>query len=93
MKSLIFKGLGTKVKQADSITPGDEELLWEREVLGNKTAETLQYTVFFYMSKLFGLRGFDEHRDLTCANSPLGRMGEVNLYILSADLARRLRED
>ncbi|XP_062598710.1 zinc finger MYM-type protein 3-like [Saccostrea cucullata] len=75
MKSLLSKGLGTKVKQADPITQEDEELLWEREVLGNKSAETLQYTVFFYMCKLFGLRGFDEHRDLTCANVTIGEDG------------------
>lgn len=75
MKSLLSKGLDTKVKQADQITPGDEELLWEREVLGNKTAETLQYNVFFHMCKLFGLRGFDEHRDLTCANVTTGEDG------------------
>jgi hypothetical protein len=48
MKSLLSKGIGIKVKQADPITSEDEEMLWEREVLGNKIAESLQYTVFFF---------------------------------------------
>lgn len=70
MKYLILsKGLKTKVEQVDPITQGDKELLCEREVLGNifKTAETLQYTVFFYMCLLFGLRGLDEHKSFTDA--------------------------
>lgn len=73
IQSLLSKGLGTKVKQADPITPGDEELLWEREVL--KKQDFRNFAVFFYMCKLFGLRGFDEHRDLTCANVTTGEDG------------------
>lgn len=37
-----------------------------------KNAMTLQYTVFFYNCKLFGLRGFDEHRDLETSQFDFG---------------------
>ena len=55
MKELLKQGFGTKVKQAQPILPEDESKLWENGVFGDKTAETLQCTVFFYACKLFGL--------------------------------------
>ena len=67
MKDLLQKGHGTTVKQADPITQEDEEKLWNLGVFGVSDPQTLQYTVFFYACKLFGLRGRDEHRDLKCS--------------------------
>jgi hypothetical protein len=66
MKSLMDKGLGCEVKQADPILQQDEETLWMKHVFGRETAEELQHTVFFYVCKMFGLRGHDEHHDLRC---------------------------
>lgn len=53
-------------KKADPITEEDEINVWEIEVFGSKTVETLQHTVFLYLSKLFGLKGYDEHHALEC---------------------------
>ncbi|XP_061195452.1 uncharacterized protein LOC133203697 [Saccostrea echinata] len=72
MKSLIDKGLGCDVKQADPILPQDEETLWLKSVFGRETAEQLQHTVFFYACKLFGLRGYDEHHSLQCEQFKIG---------------------
>ena len=60
MKELLSKGLGTKVRQADPILPEDEEKIWNQKVFGMQSSLALQYTVFFYNCKLFGLRGYDE---------------------------------
>ncbi|CAC5417811.1 unnamed protein product [Mytilus coruscus] len=64
MKDLLSKGLGTKVRRADPVSDDDEEKLWANGVFGTTNSSTLQYTVFFYNCKLFGLRGRDEHRNL-----------------------------
>ncbi|CAC5371222.1 unnamed protein product [Mytilus coruscus] len=66
IKDLLSKGLGTKTRKADPISHEDEELFRVNGVFGKSSATTLQYTVFYYTCKLFGLRGRDEHRNLDC---------------------------
>jgi len=72
IKTLFNKGLGYKVKQADPITRDDEAKLWDMNVFGKDNAEQLQQTIFFYASKLFGLRGCDEHHDLQSEQFEVG---------------------
>ena len=72
MKDLLSNGLGTIVKQVDPILPEDECVIWEKGVLGDKSAESLQCTMFFNALILFGLRGHDEHRNLTCEQFIVG---------------------
>lgn len=72
MKELLSKGLGTKVRQADPILPEDEEKIWSQKVFGMHSSKALQYTVFFYNCKLFGLRAYDEHKSLECDQFDLG---------------------
>jgi hypothetical protein len=83
MKTLLDKGFGTTVKQADPIMPDDEDKLWTDKVFGMDTAEQLQKTVFFYASKLFGLRGCDEHHDLKCEQFSIGEdnMGKFIQFV------------
>lgn len=57
---------GTSIKQAQAVLTDDESVIWEKEVFGEKTAEPLQHTIFFYSCILFGLRGHDEHYELEC---------------------------
>ncbi|XP_076083571.1 uncharacterized protein LOC143054444 [Mytilus galloprovincialis] len=64
IKDSLSKGLGTKVRRADPVSDDDEEKLWANGVFGTTNSTSLQYTVFFYNCKLFGLRGRDEHRNL-----------------------------
>lgn len=66
MKSLVAQGIGTTTGQDDPILPEQEDILWEKEVLGSNSAKSLQNTVFFYACKVFGLRGCDQHRELMC---------------------------
>ncbi|CAC5367515.1 unnamed protein product [Mytilus coruscus] len=53
MKQLPGKGLGTNIKKADAISGEDKEILWLSGVFGTSTATTLQYTIFFYVCKVF----------------------------------------
>ncbi|XP_061186263.1 zinc finger MYM-type protein 2-like [Saccostrea echinata] len=68
IKSLVAQGMGTTVRQADPILPEQEDILWEKGVLGQNFVISLKNTVFFYACKVFGLRGCDEHRQLTVQN-------------------------
>jgi hypothetical protein len=72
MKSLVAQGIGTTTRQADPILPEQENVLWEKGILGSSSAKSLQNTVFFYACKVFGLRGWDEHRELKCEQFVLG---------------------
>ena len=67
MKCLHGKGLGTNSKQAEPITADEESLLWTSGQLGTHSAKALLNTVYFYNCKVFGLRSYDEHRDLRCS--------------------------
>ena len=73
MKELLGKGLGTRAKKADALSEEDEEILWCSGIFGQSSATSLQYTVFFYSCKMFGLRGRDEHRNLKCSQFELGK--------------------
>ena len=74
MKELTSKGLGTVKKQAQPLTPEQEEYLWEQGIFGTDNAECLINAVFWCNCKCFGLRGGDEHRNL-----------EVEQYSIDSD--------
>ena len=64
MRQLTHAGYGTIIQQADPILPGEEDKLWESEVISLDTAQGLSYGIYFYNLKCFGLRGGQIHRDL-----------------------------
>ena len=45
MKRLQSKGLGSDHKQAEAFTVEEEELLWEKEILGDQSPESLLNTI------------------------------------------------
>lgn len=47
MKEISSKGIGLKKKQADPISADDENLLWEKDLLGGATSKSLLNTVFY----------------------------------------------
>ncbi|ESO98023.1 hypothetical protein LOTGIDRAFT_174460 [Lottia gigantea] len=73
MKELVSQGVGCKPKTADPVSNEDEYKLWNSGVFGFTNSTSLQYTVFFYACKLFGLRGRDEHRHLEADQFELGQ--------------------
>ena len=54
-------------KEKEGITDYEERLLWSKDLLGGKTAQSLVYTIYFYIGKIFGLRAC-EHRELRLSN-------------------------
>ena len=65
MKRLTRKGVGVATKQAEPITPHEEEIKWEKGVLGNQDPKTLLHTLVFLFGKFSALRSGEEHRSLT----------------------------
>ena len=62
---LHSKSIGAVRKSASVITYADEDLFWERGVLGLDNPRSLLYTTFFYVGLHFCLRGGQEQRDLS----------------------------
>ena len=58
------KGVGAEVKRTPVITKEDEDQLWRAGVMGIDTPKQLLNTVFFYVGKVFCLRGGVEQRGL-----------------------------
>lgn len=71
LKEISSKEIGLKRKQADHIS-ADDENLWEKDLLGGASLNSLLNTVFYYKCKFFGLRGMDGHRSLTRDQFSLG---------------------
>jgi hypothetical protein len=80
MKELTSKGIGCMKKQAQPISPEMENTLWEKEIFSRNTGQGLINIVFWYSSKMFGLRGSDEHRNLD-ANQFLIQHDESGHYL------------
>ena len=64
MKHLKAAGLGSKTRKAEPLTEEEEELLWEKGILGDHTPQALLNTVFFHNGIYFALRSGNEHRQL-----------------------------
>ncbi len=65
MKELTREGVGTVRKQAEPLSREQEDQLWSAGIFSVSTGWGLVYALFWYNCKLFGLRGGDEHRNLT----------------------------
>ena len=63
MKKLTAEGHGS-IKSYDAVTADDEAQMWEKNVFDLNTAHGLSYAAFFYVAKVFGLRGASEHHQL-----------------------------
>ena len=63
-RELRSQGLGSETKQASIITKDEENLLWSRGIMGLHSPLSLIRTVFYYVGKVFCLRGREEHRNL-----------------------------
>ena len=64
MKRLQSSGKGSNKRQAEPLTPENEELLWEKGLLGDSTPQALLDTMIFYNGICFALQSGDEHRQL-----------------------------
>jgi hypothetical protein len=81
MSELTKQGVGTTTKQAEPISEESENMLWNKGLLGDSSANSILNTVFFYNSKLFGLPRVDEHREL-CVNQISIGTDQTGKYIM-----------
>ena len=61
-KRLISEGVGVQVKQAEPFGKDEEDILWNKGLLGSENPRTLLNTMVFVLGKCFALRGGQEHR-------------------------------
>lgn len=71
MKEATSAGVGVETKQADVVSMNQEELLWEKGILGSDSPETLRDTLLWIFGLHFGLRAGQEHRSLRMKNSQI----------------------
>ena len=64
MKRLKAAGIGSRAHKAEPLTPEEEEMLWEKGVLGDHSPQALLNTVFYQNDANFALRSGNEHRQL-----------------------------
>ena len=64
MQERAAKQIGTTVKQAQVISVGFENMLWEKNILGEDTPDKLRNTVLYLLGVNCALRAGDEHYNL-----------------------------
>ncbi|XP_062611454.1 zinc finger MYM-type protein 2-like isoform X2 [Saccostrea cucullata] len=64
MKELSKLGLGINKKQALVITEEQENIMWEKEILGSQSPQQLLDTMVYLIGLNFALRAGQEHRNL-----------------------------
>jgi hypothetical protein len=64
MKRLQSQGIGSKKKQAEPITGQEEELLWEKGLLGDATPQSLLDTIVYMNGLYIAVCSGSEHRIL-----------------------------
>ena len=57
-------GLGSNIKRAEPISRHEEEILWEKGILGKSSPQMLLDTMVYMCGVFFALRSGQEHRDL-----------------------------
>ena len=81
MKELTEKGVGLIKKQADPLEENHEAKLWSSSTFSLTDSIGLLSALNFYISKSFGLRSRDEHRNLTINQLHFGFRGQVRAVL------------
>ena len=63
-RDLKWKGKGNKPNASSALSEEDIQVLYEKDLLGNSTAEALLKTVWFKNTIHVGLRGCKKHREM-----------------------------
>ena len=63
-RELHREGVGANVKHAAVFSPAEENVFWDLKAISDRAPLALQRSVFFYVGKVFCLRGGQEQRDL-----------------------------
>ena len=71
MKRLQSQGIGSKKHQAEALSIKDEEVLWEKGLLGDDSPQRLLDTMVYCNGLYFALRSGNEHRQLRFSSSQI----------------------
>ena len=77
MAKLQGKGLGMQKKQASAISEEDERKMWDSGALNSNDAHGLSKLVYYYNCIYNGMRGADEHQNLTVEQFVFGEENGV----------------
>ena len=91
MKRLQSSGLGSFKKQAEPLTLEEEELLWQKKILGDHHPNALLNTMLFMNGLYFALRSGEEHRQLRhkpCQIQLVEKSGERACLIYKEDISK-----
>ena len=92
MKRLKSAGIGSQKRQAEPLTPEEEERLWEKGILGDHSPQALLNAVFYFNGIYFALRSGDEHRRLRYKDSQIQvfeRHGERSYLLYVEDVSKK----
>ena len=89
MKRLRSVGLGAKRRQAEPIQVSEENVLWEKGLLGCTTPQVLVNTMVFLCGLYFALRSGQEHRSLTFDQLELFEPDDGPAYLLYTENASK----
>ena len=81
MKRLRSLGLGVQKRQAEPISVSEENILWDKGLLGSNSPQTLLDTILFYCGLFFALRSGQEHRNLTISQTELVECTDGPAYL------------
>lgn len=91
MKRLQVAGIGTMQRKAEPITFEEEEILWQKGILGGSTPQSLLDTMLYMNGLYFALRGGKEHRNLRHKPSQIQlveKPGETPYLMYIEDLSK-----
>ena len=75
------EGKGNKPNAAEALTDVEENILYEKNLLGISNAKALPTTVWLFNSVHFGLRGCEEHRQMTWGDVQLHMEADGTEYL------------
>ena len=90
-KRLQAKGLGSKQRQAEPITEEEEDLLWEKGLLGDYNPQALLNTVIYMNGLFFALHSGNEQHSLRFSPSQIQvvmRDGERPYLLYTEDCSK-----
>lgn len=80
-RELKMAGRGNLPNKADPINTNDIEVLWQSGQLGHASPDCILQTLWLYTTIHFGLRGCQEHRDMTWGDVTLKKDDSGQEYL------------
>lgn len=90
--ALKKQGLGNRPQRSLGLESREEEKLWQCGVLGKLSGFNLQFTMWYHMTLIMGLRGRDEHRRVKFGDLTLSSDTNNQEYLELTDHGGKTRD-